>query len=129
MLYAYIYAFRFTFLEVVILVLIVPVIAQFFGYLEAAEPQGLSKELIDVLPKQEWKSAADSEHDCIICMEPFKLGENYTALPCDSRHYFHTECILNWLSRSDKCPMCKASVKKIHHNKPRFIPIGTMITV
>jgi hypothetical protein len=33
----------------------------------------------------------------------------YIHLPCG--HFFHTECIKNWLSRSNKCPMCKCDLQ------------------
>ena len=32
-----------------------------------------------------------------------------TPLPCDVRHYFHTECIENWYNQQGReyCPLCK----------------------
>ena len=45
--------------------------------------------------------------ECIICMEVFIHGVKVTALPCDERHYFHSDCILSWSERHRNCPLCK----------------------
>ena len=37
--------------------------------------------------------------ECAFCMERFELGQEVIALPCDIRHFFHSNCILAW-SRS-----------------------------
>ena len=42
-------------------------------------------------------------------MEPFTEDTLVTALPCDSRHYFHKKCLEEWSRRSDVCPICRAS--------------------
>lgn len=50
---------------------------------------------------------------CTVCMSEFEAGESVKALPCcnpHSVHEFHTTCIDHWLSRSQLCPLCKASV-------------------
>ena len=49
----------------------------------------------------------DSYKEYIICMENFQQGQKVTALPCDERHYFHSECILSWSERHRNCPLCK----------------------
>ncbi len=53
-----------------------------------------------------------TNEECVICMEQFRIAESFTRLPCDPRHVFHTDCISTWLSRSDRCPMCKAEITK-----------------
>jgi hypothetical protein len=57
------------------------------------------------------KSNMLTNNDCSICLEP--LTENVaTALPCG--HRFHKDCIVNWLSRSQrKCPNCKQRITNI----------------
>lgn len=49
----------------------------------------------------------NSYRECIICMETFVDGEKVTCLPCDDRHYFHSDCILSWSERYRNCPLCK----------------------
>ena len=49
-----------------------------------------------------------SDHaECAICLMNFERDEMVTALPCDYRHYFHTQCILNWSDKQSACPLCK----------------------
>ena len=50
--------------------------------------------------------------ECAICLEEFTDSSEVTPLPCDVRHYFHTECIRGWLQQSDQCPLCKATITK-----------------
>ena len=49
-----------------------------------------------------------NDHDeCTICLEKFTDEDRVTPLPCDRRHYFHSQCIEPWFSRNDYCPLCK----------------------
>ena len=52
-----------------------------------------------------------SDDEMITCVECPKSSaeQTYIHLPCG--HFFHTECLKNWLSRSNKCPMCKCDLK------------------
>lgn len=49
----------------------------------------------------------DAAKECTICMEPFSENQKVIALPCDKRHYFHSDCILDWSKRHRNCPLCK----------------------
>ena len=42
----------------------------------------------------------DTQHlECGICMEPFEEGYDYiTPLACDGRHFYHSDCIEEWLT-------------------------------
>ena len=43
---------------------------------------------------------------CNICMDNYNLNENITFTICD--HFFHTECIKNWLCNEKvTCPVCR----------------------
>ena len=47
------------------------------------------------------------EHtECSICLADFEQGERVSPLPCDGRHYFHTECIKEWATQRMFCPLC-----------------------
>lgn len=46
----------------------------------------------------------------MICWSDFEETDMVTPLPCDIRHYFHTECIENWLQTKNNCPLCKTDV-------------------
>lgn len=47
---------------------------------------------------------------CSICLIKFQRDVQYTYLPCDPRHVFHTKCIEPWLKRDAKCPICNTRV-------------------
>ena len=48
--------------------------------------------------------------DCPICMMSFTPDDDVTPLPCNENHYFHTECIEQWLRTKPECPLCKNPV-------------------
>jgi E3 ubiquitin-protein ligase DOA10 len=41
------------------------------------------------------------------------------TLPCDKRHYFHDECIKNWLERNNACPLCKKPITEADLKKQK----------
>ena len=48
------------------------------------------------------------EPRCVICLSDFEIGEKVSALPCC--HSFHTKCLDEWITRNQKCPICKFEV-------------------
>lgn len=49
-------------------------------------------------------------NECAICMVQFDEDTQVTPLPCDVRHYFHTECIEQWMREKTECPMCRTTI-------------------
>ena len=47
----------------------------------------------------------DTNKKCMICLEDFKSKEKVSALPCI--HFFHPNCIKEWVERKNECPVCK----------------------
>lgn len=46
--------------------------------------------------------------ECSICMETFKEGHDFVSpLACDARHFYHSDCIEQWLKNKNECPLCK----------------------
>lgn len=62
---------------------------------------------IDKFLGKEGKSVDDS---CSICLEKFSIIDVIKELPC--RHIFHKKCLLQWLKKSDFCPLCKNDLRK-----------------
>mmetsp|Transcript_19902 Transcript_19902/g.26860 ORF Transcript_19902/g.26860 Transcript_19902/m.26860 type:complete len:86 (+) Transcript_19902:554-811(+) len=48
----------------------------------------------------------NDHQECAICLSDFSVGEMVSPLPCDKRHYFHTDCIKEWASKRVHCPLC-----------------------
>ncbi|PIA49278.1 hypothetical protein AQUCO_01300259v1 [Aquilegia coerulea] len=60
---------------------------------EADEPSKLSEPL-----------SITEEEDCPICLEEYDAENPRIITKCD--HHFHLSCILEWMERSDTCPVC-----------------------
>ncbi|PON57307.1 43kDa postsynaptic protein [Parasponia andersonii] len=48
------------------------------------------------------------ENNCVICLEEMLGGCEAVRLPC--LHFYHEECILNWLKKSSICPLCRLTM-------------------
>ena len=49
--------------------------------------------------------------NCSICLNDFVGTDIVKQFSCD-QHIFHKKCLLNWLKKSDICPLCKESIMK-----------------
>jgi hypothetical protein len=59
------------------------------------------------------KSLCERNILCTICRETFNDDSDVILLPCDGKHIFCSECIINWLKNYHySCPTCKESVGK-----------------
>lgn len=43
--------------------------------------------------------------NCTICLERLPIGMLVTRMPCT--HFFHKNCIVQWLDTSNSCPICR----------------------
>ena len=59
--------------------------------------------------------------ECIICQEDYKEGDQLITLDCDSRHYFHEQCIEEWLKRNNLCPICRMPVSVLGRSQSRVV--------
>ena len=46
---------------------------------------------------------------CTICQSEFIHGENLKILNC--QHFYHNNCVEEWLKSNKSCPICKEDVK------------------
>lgn len=53
--------------------------------------------------------STDDTPSCAICLENYKETDNIRRLGCT--HFYHLECIDNWLLNSQLCPICKQDIK------------------
>ena len=61
---------------------------------------------------------------CPVCLMDFASSNaNATRMPCG--HYFHDECLLQWLRAHNTCPVCRFAVEP--EAAPRMTPLVTML--
>jgi hypothetical protein len=74
------------------------------------------KDIINTIVRTNWDpSLFNAQEECAICSEKFAAEDNVTPLPCDTKHYFHSECIVNWFnsqSQKESCPLCRKQFTK-----------------
>ncbi|GMY28703.1 probable E3 ubiquitin-protein ligase RHG1A isoform X1 [Fagus crenata] len=71
---------------------------------------GLSEETILNRLRQRKHIAVGSPLEgepCCICQEEYKDGDNLGTLECG--HDFHTNCVKQWLTHKNLCPICKTT--------------------
>ena len=62
----------------------------------------------------------DKKNECSICLDSFKENEKYIQLPCpEKNHHFHSNCIKEWLSRNNTCPLCRTEFSQERTTRPR----------
>lgn len=49
---------------------------------------------------------------CTICLENFEYDDDYAQWPCEAKHTFHRNCMLNTLRAQHTCPLCRHSVER-----------------
>ena len=59
--------------------------------------KGISKDKYEEIPRV---IAKNIEEVCSICYYNIKDGEEVNELPC--KHYYHVECIVEWLKKEKK---------------------------
>ena len=45
---------------------------------------------------------------CVICQEDYNITEKICYLPCF--HFYHSQCIRQWVQTSNICPICKNEI-------------------
>ena len=84
-----------------------------------AVPTGLDRrQLAKLKPKPYAHRDPPEDVDCAVCIEKMLCGEAALRLPCG--HEFHHQCIVTWLSRSNKCPTCRFEIRRTDPPLPTF---------
>jgi len=81
------------------------IITQLMQQVEGGAPPAAA-ELVEQLESQPFsEELRKSSTQCSICMTDYNIGDEIIQLSCD--HFFHTDCIKNWLSHHNTCPVCR----------------------
>jgi hypothetical protein len=85
----------------------------FFALRRAQRPNWLpaAPNIVKKIYKTRFDPAAfQGEQACPICMVDFAEQDEITPLPCDEKHFFHTPCITQWITKENSCPLCKTRI-------------------
>lgn len=66
---------------------------------------------LEELSPEEKETESRISTSCAICLCDYEDLEELRHLPCD--HYFHKDCVDEWLKLKRTCPMCKFDISQI----------------
>ena len=71
-------------------------------------PKGFSSEEINTRFEVSvfGESGRNQQSSCSICMEDYIITDKIKKMKCFGEHWFHVECIDQWLSENKTCPNC-----------------------
>eukprot|EP01083_Nonionella_stella_P069492 185262_1 len=73
--------------------------------------RALKEDLQDVVIDQK---ILDKTKSCSICTTDYQIDDDAKKLPC--KHIFHDDCILQWLSRHNTCPLCRDELETLNYD-------------
>mmetsp|Transcript_31813 Transcript_31813/g.73843 ORF Transcript_31813/g.73843 Transcript_31813/m.73843 type:complete len:187 (-) Transcript_31813:85-645(-) len=81
------------------------------GVLQEALEQSKRAHLLMCLPREEYHSKHHGQvTECELCLGEYAEGDELLRLPC--MHFFHCRCVLPWLQKADRCPICQTSISE-----------------
>ncbi|XP_042506327.1 putative RING-H2 finger protein ATL69 [Macadamia integrifolia] len=73
---------------------------------------GLDNPTIESYPKavigESRRQPKPDENTCTICLSEYQLRETIRTIP-QCQHFFHADCIDEWLRMNASCPVCRTS--------------------
>lgn len=96
------------------LILFCPCIVYTLGkaYYDQRQAAHLKTKVVKSLSKITYgQIKLDGQNECAICLGDFHDDQLITPLSCDIRHFFHFECIQQWMKQKNECPLCKAVIE------------------
>ena len=67
----------------------------------------LERDLFNNMIKVKYRDAEfvnlqeDNNKECIICLDEYKAEGFITQLKCNTKHYFHSPCIEEWVNKGN----------------------------
>jgi len=78
--------------------------------IKSTEPRGVKDVSVFPTHIHDGHALPDEKSTCTICIEEYVKGDEIKSIPC--MHFYHSECIDEWLKRSKACPVCNQQVEK-----------------
>jgi len=68
-------------------------------------------ENIEAFPSYKYDGShlPEEKNMCVVCQAEYEKDEEIRVIPC--LHFFHKECIDQWMMRSCVCPICKSKIE------------------
>lgn len=63
--------------------------------------------------------------ECCVCTELFDANRPIKRTPC--QHFFHADCLENWLKRSKTCPLCRSDLEESTSAESSRVPKDQVI--
>lgn len=79
-----------------------------FDHAEATRQQQSGNNDDNSFPIAITNEEATAGGQCTICLEEYHFGDRCTELRCG--HVYHRTCLVDWMVRRNKCPLCSDSV-------------------
>jgi hypothetical protein len=82
--------------------ILLPIVVYFVCKKMGADVSEINAKIIKIseMPTQGFSpDKFQAQKFCAICMENFAVADSVSWLSCDTRHYFHSDCIKFWLHR------------------------------
>ena len=74
----------------------------------------IKNDLLNALPENrivDVNKLNEENNKCLICLEEYVNNDNIIFLPCF--HFFHNNCIIQWIKTHANCPLCKININEI----------------
>ncbi|TNV81135.1 hypothetical protein FGO68_gene3819 [Halteria grandinella] len=63
----------------------------------------------------EFDQEAESSAKCKLCGDITSMDDDIVVLPCNFQHFFMKDCIQEWFTNNERCPICKFEVFSYHN--------------
>ena len=86
-----------------------PVAIIFVMFISGGSQLPASEDMLNQLKSEQYDSQVHvGDPTCTICAVEYAADEKIILMQCDSRHFFHEDCIKKWLRINANCPICRA---------------------
>ena len=78
-----------------------------FDEIKVTQMESIPRRNVSV--EEEAENATNDSFECGICIERFKQKDVVSTLG-GCNHEFHEDCVMQWIRKKGKCPMCRGKV-------------------